>query len=198
VNVAYALHTAELYLARLWLPILLGATFVSQGTDPVTAASLAATLAGFMFMTDIAGVFVGGYLSDRIGRTAGAAMIFAVSGACSFAAGWLVGWTPALLIGIGFVYGFITAADSAIYSTAVTELSLKNRIGSAQAVQSFVGFTVGATAPVLAGTILDLARSASGWGLAFSFNGLLAVIGVAALLWLHRLPKAAQMATGKR
>ncbi len=198
VILAYALHTAELYLARLWLPLLLGATLVAAGREPADAAALAATLSGLMFMTGIAGVFAGGVISDYLGRSAGAAAIFAISGACSFIAGWLVGASPWLLMAVGFVYGFMTSADSAIYSTAVTELSARGRVGSTQAVQSFIGFTVGAIAPVMAGAILDLARSSAGWGLAFSFNGALAVMGVLALLWLRRLPGAAQMAGGKR
>lgn len=109
-----------------------------------------------------------------------------------------MGVPPAFLIVLGFFYGFITAADSAIYSTAIVELSPKGLIGSTQAVQSFVGFSIAAVAPVAAGSILDLATSASGWGLAFSFNGALAVMGVGALLWLRRLPRARQMASGKR
>ncbi len=198
VILAYALHTAELYLARLWLPLLLGATLVAAGREPADAAALAATLSGLMFMTGIAGVFAGGLISDFLGRSAGAAAIFAISGTCSFVAGWLVDASPWLLMAVGFVYGFMTSADSAIYSTAITELSARGRVGSTQAVQSFIGFTVGAIAPVMAGSILDVARSSMGWGLAFSFNGALAVVGVLALLWLRRLPGADQMAGGRR
>ena len=184
---AYALHTAELYLARLWLPLLLGASLVRSGYDAVEAVSLAAALAGFMFMTGTGSVLAGGWLSDRLGRPTAAALIFSASGACSFAAGWLVGLPPAYLVALGFVYGFVTAADSAIYSTAVTELAPRGRVGSTQAVQSFVGFGIGAAAPVLAGSILDASGSTMAWGLVFSFNGALAVIGVVFLVWLRRL-----------
>ena len=91
VIAAYALHTAELYLARLWLPLLLGASLVRSGYDAEGAVSLAAALAGFMSMTGIGSVLAGGWLSDRLGRPAAAALIFSASGACSFAAGGLVG-----------------------------------------------------------------------------------------------------------
>ncbi len=114
------------------------------------------------------------------------------------ATGSAISVPTAFLIALGFFYGFITAADSAIYSIAVVELAPKNRIGSTQAIQFFIGFGIGAIAPVAAGSILDVATSASRWGLAFSFNGALAVLGVGALLWLRRLPKARQMASGKR
>jgi MFS family permease len=199
VITAYALHTAELYLARLWFPLLLGAALVQNGVGSLEATALAATLSGFMFMTGIAGVFIGGAISDTLGRSAGAALIFSVSGLCSFLAGWLLGLPPLILTILGFIYGFTTAADSAIYSTAVTELSPPGQMGSTQAVQSFIGFAIGALMPVAAGSILDLAAvDGAGWGLAFSFNGLLALVGVVALLWLRKLPEAGRMAGGKK
>ena len=198
INLAYALHTAELYLARLWLPLLLAAALVHDGREPGEAAALAATWSGFMFMTGIVGVFAGGIISDRFGRTLGAGAIFAASGAISFAVGWLVGAPPAILITLGFAYGFATSADSAIYSTAVTELAPKNLIGSTQAIQSVVGFTVGAVAPIVAGGLLDAFDGMFGWAAAFGFNGALAVVGVAALTLLRRMPEASNMASGRK
>jgi MFS family permease len=196
--VAYTLHTAELYIARLWFPSLLGAELASQGMASLEATALAATLSGFMFMMGIAGVFAGGFLSDHLGRSMGAALIFSLSGLCSFVAGWLLGGPAFWMIGLGFVYGFMTAADSAIYSTAATELAPPDRVGSTQALQSFIGFAVGAVLPVVAGFILDLMPSGAAWGWAFSFNGLLALLGVIALLWLRRLPESTRMAGGRR
>lgn len=198
LNLAYALHTAELYLARLWLPLLLVAALVQSGREAGEAAVLAAAWSGFMFMSGSVGVFVGGMVSDRLGRTVGAGVIFAVSGIVSFIVGWSIGAPVAVLIALGFVYGFATAADSAIYSTAATELAPANRIGSTQGVQNFIGFSVGAVAPVLAGGILDIVEGAAGWGLAFGFNGLLAVAGLIALWMLRHHPDAATMAEGRR
>ena len=141
-----------------------------------------------MFMTGIFSVLLGGWMSDRFGRIRTASSIFAVSGICSFLAGWLVGLPITWLVVLGFLYGFFTAADSAIYSTAVTELAPRNLVGSAQAVQSFIGFVVGTGAPVVAGSILDLSGVQSAWILVFSFNGVLAAAGIACLLWLRRIP----------
>ena len=194
---AYALHTAELYLARLWFPLLLAAAFTANGMAPKQAVVHAATLSGLMFMTGVIGVFSGGYLSDHLGRSIGAAMIFAVSGACSFAVGWLIS-APTYLVMLGFFYGLTTAADSAIYSTSIIEIAPPDRIGSAQAVQSFVGFTVGAIVPILAGSLLDIGTANWRWGLAFTLNGVLAVAGVFFLLWQRRLPEAINMAGGRR
>ena len=190
VIMAYALHTAELFLARLWLPLLLGVALMLGGLDPDSAASRAATLAGLMFMTGIFSVLIGGWTSDRFGRTGTATLVFAVSGICSFLAGWLVGLPLTYLVVLGFFYGFFTAADSAIYSTAVTELAPRNLVGSAQALQSFFGFVAGTGAPVLAGMILDHAAADSAWILVFSFNGVLALAGIACLIGLRRVPSS--------
>ncbi len=182
---AYALHTAELYLARLWLPLLLGATLIANGRPTLEATATAATLSGFMFMMGIVGAFAGGVASDRFGRYQGAAFIFASSGLCSFIAGWLVGLPPLFLIILGFIYGLMTAADSAIYVTTIIELAPPERVGSAQAIQAFLGFLIGAIVPTLAGSILDANQTATAWVWAFSFNGLLALLAVTSLLWLH-------------
>jgi MFS family permease len=184
-TVAYALHAAELYVARLWFPLLLGASFLSAGATSEEALARGARLSGLMFTLGVPAVFFGGTLSDRLGRARSAALIFAASGLMSMAAGWLVAF-PGLLVALGFLYGFATAADSAIYSTAVVELAPKEAVGSAQAVQSFVGYLVAALAPVGAGRILDATSSTTGWGLAFCFTAALAVPAVLCLRSLRR------------
>ena len=80
---------------------------------------------------------------------------------------WLV------LLSGGCLYGLLVSADSAIYSTAITELAEPARLGSAQAVQAFVGFSATIIAPVAAGKALDLGWS---WGAVF---GLAGVVGLA-------------------
>ena len=137
LNLAYALHTAELYLARLWLPLLLVAALIQGGREPGEAAVIAAAWSGFMFMSGSVGVFLGGILSDRLGRTRELGVIFG-QGLCPSSG--MVFAPMSVLIVLGFVYGFATAADSAIYSTAATELAPANRIGSTQGVQNFIGF----------------------------------------------------------
>jgi len=63
-----ALHAAELFVARLWLPLLLGAKLINAGYNAGSAASRAATLSGFMFMTGIFSLMAGSWVSDRAGR----------------------------------------------------------------------------------------------------------------------------------
>ena len=53
-------------------------------------------------------------------------------------------------------------------------------------------------APIAAGTVLDLVQGTAGWGLAFSLNGTLAVVGVSTMFALRRMPESLRMAHGKR
>src|SRR5438046_9425901 len=64
------------------------------------------------------------------------------------------------IVAIGGIYAALVPADSAVYSTAVTELAPAARIGSAQALQAVAGFGIGSLGPVVAGVALDLG---SGW-----------------------------------
>jgi MFS family permease len=106
------------------------------------------------------------------------------SGLLSLAFGWLGGLGWGLLVAIGCAYGLLTAADSAIYSTAVTEVAPPDELGSAQAAQAFIGFMATAVAPVAAGFVLDLG---GGFGGAFALAGLASLAGAAVLFPLARL-----------
>ena len=178
----YSLHAAELYIVRVWLPALLAAALIARGSDESSAIVGAATIGGLAMASGAIGPVMGGAISDRWGRAASASAIFALSGVCSLAIGWMVGFPWALLVGLSIIYGWAIAADSAIYSTAVTEVAEPERLGSTMAVHSFVGFMGGVIGPIFAGAVLDVSPDSMKWGLTFSATGILAV----AALWAMR------------
>ena len=141
----------------------------------------AATIGGLAMASGAIGPVMGGVISDKWGRAASASAIFALSGVCSFAVGWMVGFPWALLVGVSIIYGWAIAADSAIYSTAVTEVAEPQRLGSTMAVHSFVGFMGGVVGPIFAGVILDVSPEALKWGLTFSATGILAIAAIWAM-----------------
>ena len=65
------------------------------------------------------------------------------------------------------------------------------------AVQSFSGFLATVFSPVVFGLILDVAGTGLGWGLGFASGGVVALLGVAAMLILRRMPEASKMAMGR-
>jgi len=189
----YSLHAMELYAVRVWLPAFLAATLIARGTDDEQAVIRAATVGGIALTAGALGPVVGGVISDRWGRATSAAAIFALSGACS----WLIGWTGnfpwAVIVAVAVVYGWAIAADSAIYSTAITELAHPSNLGSTMAVQAFMGFMGGVVGPIVVGGILDISNESFRWG--FSVVGLLAVVAVSGLLRARSISISRPVAT---
>jgi MFS family permease len=156
---------------------------VSDGLGDVEAAAEGAQWAGLIAGLGTAGVWIGGWLSDRWGRAQVAVTIAAASGCLSLVFGWLglVGWW--LVIAIGCLYGLLLAADSSIYSATITEVAPEDQLGSAQAAQAFTASMASSVAPVVAGLVLDLG---GGNGGAFAVAGLIGLAGAFNLLPLAR------------
>ena len=174
--VAYTGHSWELFIVRSWLAAFLAAAFALRGLSPTDASATASQWAALLLLLGVPGVFVGGWLSDRVGRTR-AALLYAIgSGAISIGFGLLLSAPWPALVAVGAIYGALVAADSAVYSTAVTELAPAARIGSAQALQAVAGFGIGSLGPVVAGATLDLG---AGWVGPFLVAG---VVGIATAL----------------
>jgi MFS family permease len=170
---AYVGHSWELFILRAWLAAFLAAAFALRGLSPTDASATASQWAALILALGVPGVFVGGWLSDRVGRLR-AALLYAIgSGAISVGFGTLLFAPWPAIVAIGGIYGALVAADSAVYSTAVTELAPAARIGSAQALQAVAGFGIGSLGPIVAGVTLDLG---AGWVGPFLVAG---VVGIA-------------------
>jgi len=180
---AYGAHSWELYISRAWLPAFLASVLLGQGLGDVEAASEGAQWAGLIAGLGAAGVWIGGWLSDRWNRARVAVVIATASGGLSLMFGWLgvAGWW--VLIAVGCVYGLLLAADSSIYSATVTEVAPENQLGSAQAAQAFTASVDSSVAPVAAGLVLDFG---GGYGGAFVVAGLVGLAGAYNLLPLVR------------
>lgn len=185
----YSLHAAELYVARVWLPAFLVVVLIARGVESSQAAVTAATFGGIALAAGSIGPVMGGIISDKWGRAASASVIFALSGMCSFIIGWMGGFPWIAVIAVSIVYGWAISADSAIYSTAVTEVADPARLGSTMALQSFLGFMGGVIGPIIVGGILDVSPDSIKWGLGFFFIGLLSIVAIAGLSRLRSLPK---------
>ena len=170
---AYSGHAWELFAMRAWLAAFLAAALVAQGASTVMATAEAGRWSALILGAGIPAVFLGAWVSDRLGRARTAIVVGIASGAVGLVYGALGGIAWPLLIAIGFGYSALIAADSAVYSTRVTELAPPARVGSAQAIQAFSGFAMGAVGPVVAGLALDAG---------FGYMGAFAVAGAASIL----------------
>jgi sugar phosphate permease len=99
-----------------------------------------------------------------------------------------------LIVVLAMVWGASVIADSAQFSTAVTELSEPQYRGTILTFQTGLGFALTAMSIRLVPWLVD----GPGWGVAFAVLGIGPVIGTAAMLRLRALPEAKQLAGGKR
>jgi MFS family permease len=193
----YSLHAAQLFAVRVWLPVFLTAVLVARGVSTTQAVVTGATMGGVALAVGSVGPVMGGIISDRWGRARSASAIFALSGVCAFLIGWTVDLPWAVIVAVGMVYGWATAADSAIYQTGVIEVSSPARLGSTMAFQASLGLMGGVVGPIAFGAILDVSPEAYRWVVSYSALGLLAIVAVAGLQRLRTLPQARLLAGGR-
>jgi hypothetical protein len=120
----------------------------------------------------------------------------AVSGSCALAIGWLYGGPPGIVLAVALVWGLTVVADSAQFSTAVSELSPPGTAGSALALQTASGFVLTAVTILLIGAVGPVDETA--WRLAFGALAVGPFVGVWAMWRLRRRPEAVRMANGRR
>lgn len=107
--------------------------------------------------------------------------------------GLFFGSSTWLILTIGLVWGFSSVADSAQFSTMVTELGDQAYVGTALTLQLAAGFAI----TVVTIWLIPVLEAILGWQWAFAFLAPGPVLGILAMLRLRSLPEATQIAGGK-
>src|SRR6266511_2151171 len=190
-NFGYFGHMWELYSVWTWFGLFFAASLshASYQGDLRLMAGIATFL---VIGAGALGATVAGALADRFGRSLVAAGSLVVSGTCSLTIGLLFD-RPVLVFLAGLIWGFAVVADSAQFSTIVTEVCEQEYVGTASTVQLALGFLLTTVTIRLIPTL----ESAIGWRMAFSVLALGPALGVIAMLRLRRAPEAALIAGGK-
>ena len=189
-NFGYFGHMWELYAMWVWAPVFIRASLASRGAEPALAevASFVVIGAGAL------GCVAAGLAADRVGRTAVTSAAMCVSGACCLGVGLLYGAHPALLLAAAAMWGASVVADSAQFSTCVTELGDPRYMGTALTVQTCCGFLL----TTVSIHLIPLLVERVGWRYAFAALAPGPILGTLAMLRLRALPEAARIAGGRR
>ncbi len=190
-SLGYFGHMWELYAMWTWFLVFATDAIENQG-DEVGAKAAYATFA--VIGIGAIGCWVGGLLGDRWGRTRTTAAMMAVSGTCALTIGLLYDGPLWALFAVGLVWGFTVVADSAQFSSIVTELGDQTYVATAVALQLAVGFTLTIATIWLIPYLVDEV----GWDWAFAFLAPGPALGVVAMLRLRAAPEAVGIAGGRR
>lgn len=179
-SMGYFGHMWELYAMWAWFSVFLGETLALQGVTDAGRWSALGTFA--VIGIGAIGCWLGGVLGDRLGRSPATIISMVVSGACAVGIGLFQTAPIPVILVIGLIWGFWVVADSAQFSTAVTEVGRQDYVGTALTLQLAIGFIL--TIPTI--WLIPLVAEAIGWRYAFSILALGPIVGVIAMAQLRR------------
>jgi MFS family permease len=186
-------HMWELYPMWAWIGVFLAESIQIRGANDYFG--MHPSIAAFLVIAIGAlGCYIGGVVSDRWGRTTLTMAAMGLSGLCALVIGFTFGGPPGVTLAIAILWGITVIADSAQFSTAVTELSQPAYVGTALTIQTCVGFAL----TVASIWMIPVVVSWVGWRWAFAALAMGPFLGVAAMGRLRDLPDSLKLAAGRR
>jgi MFS family permease len=173
-NLGYLGHMWEVYAMWTWVAAFITASDAVRNPAP-HAPSLAPLITFLVVGIGAPGCWLGGVLADRWGRVRTTSLAMLISGGCALLLGVVFGQSLWLLVPVLLVWGVSVVADSAQFSTAISELAPPEYVGTALTLQTSLGFLLTCV------TILLLPVLASHIGWRWSMAAL--ALGPAAGIW---------------
>ena len=178
-NLGYLGHMWELYSMWGWIAVIFAAStgWPRVQYEWVAALAIAIGAVGCIWAGSASDRLQDQQASMRVAQRARVTMIaMAISSACCVLAA-LVLHRPALLIPLAMIWGIAVIADSAQFSTIISEVSDKNYVGTALTCQVALGFLL------TAGVIRLIAAIAAryGWNWALASMALGPLLGIWAM-----------------
>ena len=190
-SVGYFGHMWELYAMWAWFSVFF--TDRLESSD-VADASRWAGLATFAIIgIGSLGCIAAGQLGNTWGRTKTTAASMAISGTCSAIIGLIFDAPIAAVLAVGLVWGFAVVADSAQFSTMVSEVADQSFVGTALTLQLAVGFSL----TVITIWLVPVIEASHGWHWTFAILAPGPALGIYAMYALHRSPERKMIAGGR-
>jgi MFS family permease len=190
-SLGYFGHMWELYAMWAWFAAFFADALVESGRDDVRSGAALATF--FVIGIGAVGCWIGGVLGDRWGRTKVTSLAMGISGTCALVLGSIRSAPLAVVLAVALIWGFWVVADSAQFSTIVTEVADQAYVGTALTLQLAVGFTL----TVATIWLVPFLRDTTSWAWAFAVLAPGPFLGIIAMQRLARSPAAAAIAGGR-
>ena len=189
----YLGHMWELYAMWIWIPAFVAASLTARGAGGAAGATAFGDLIAFAAIAAGGiGCVWGGWQADRWGRERTVNLAMAISGLCSLVAGLFFGSSAWLLLAVVCVWGFFVVADSAQFSTLVTEVAPRHAVGTALTLQTSIGFLLTTVTIQLVPRLVEAVT----WRWAFAVLALGPTLGIVAMQRLANLRRARRPAGG--
>ena len=165
----YLGHMWELYAMYAWISV-----FLSAGAEGRVSANTANIVAFAAIAIGALGCLWGGWWADRHGREKLVTIAMALSGLCALVIGPLsgLGWWATVVIALA--WGFFVIADSAQFSTMVTESVPPHAVGTALMVQTSLGFLL----TMASIQLIPVVEGVVGWRWAFAVLAVGPALGI--------------------
>lgn len=184
-TLGYVGHMWELYAMWAWFGAFFADVLARDGGEVSTVAVGLATFS--VIGAGALGSWAGGAISDRHGRAEAAGLSMAFSGAVAAVIGFLAPAGPWVILALGLVWGFWVVADSAQFSTVVTEQADQRFVGSVLTAQLAAGFILS----IFTIFLVPVVRDSLGWGWAFLMLAPGPALGMWAMNSLRNQPRPA-------